>query len=113
MSFWLGCDENYHTDGIPHLTKIARKPRGVGAEIKTVVDGQTNKMLRVEVLEGAERQETKEFHYECSAGTEVTLRLAKPWAGTGRTIVGDSAFASVKTAIELGIVFYWDCKKRS
>ena len=32
MSSWLGVPSQFNVDGIPHQTKIARKPKGVGAE---------------------------------------------------------------------------------
>ncbi|KAG8246074.1 hypothetical protein J6590_093058 [Homalodisca vitripennis] len=35
------------------------------------------------------------------AGTATTLRLTEPWHGTGRIVVGDSWFSSVKTSIQL------------
>lgn len=35
------------------------------------------------------------------AGTAWCLRLTKPWHGSGRTVIGDSAFASVQTAVQL------------
>jgi hypothetical protein len=50
---------------------------------------------------------TKEFG-EQPAGTASMLRLCKPWFGSGRTALGDSAFASVNTAIacdEKGLFF--------
>lgn len=36
-----------------------------------------------------------------SAGRATTLRLTEPWRGTGRIVVADSWFASVKTVLEL------------
>ena len=35
---------------------------------------------------------------EFGSGMSSVLRLTAPWAGTPRVVVGDSAFASVKTA---------------
>ena len=34
ISAWRGKDGNYCSDGMPHVTKIKRKPKGVGAELK-------------------------------------------------------------------------------
>ena len=31
ISAWRGKDGNYCSDGMPHVTKIKRKPKGVGA----------------------------------------------------------------------------------
>lgn len=50
MSMWLGLESTYSTNGLPHTTKIARKPRGVGAEMKAVCCSTSNIMLRIEML---------------------------------------------------------------
>ena len=47
---------------MPHVTKIQRKPRGVGVEMKALCDGQSNIMLQLEIVEGATRQAGKMFH---------------------------------------------------
>jgi hypothetical protein len=65
-------------------------------------------MYRVELMQGKVLQRAKEFSAEFGEGTAVTLRLMKPLWGSGRTIVGDSAFASVKMAgqaLEHGLHF--------
>lgn len=41
----------------------------------------------------------KEFNQLWGRSTGCTLRLAKPWFGTWRTLIGDSWFASVNTAL--------------
>ncbi|KAF4138211.1 Transposase IS4 [Phytophthora infestans] len=87
MSSWQGREEKYTHDGILHLTKIQRKPEGVG--------------LDIHVMEGAQRQRQKAYNVEFGEGTAVVLRLAQPYAGSGRTVVTDSAFASVKTLVQL------------
>jgi hypothetical protein len=43
----------------------------------------------------------KEFQQEFGAGTATTLRMRRPWHGSGRIVIGDSWFASAKTAIQL------------
>ena len=52
-------------------------------------------------MEGQQRQHQKQWHAEYGEGTAVTLRLCSPWSGTGRYVVMDSAFGSVKTCIAL------------
>ena len=52
MSMWLGKDGKYYVEGLPHVTKITRKPEGVGAEMKAVADGDTGCILRVDLMEG-------------------------------------------------------------
>jgi hypothetical protein len=104
-----GLDSTYAVEGMPHVTKIIRKPRGVGVEMKALCDGETNIMLRLEIMEGVERQHAKQYHAQYGSGTSITLRLCQPWQGSGRTVIGDSAFASVKTLqalqCELGLFF--------
>ena len=58
-------------------------------------------MLRVELVEGKEAMASKEYFHEYGSGTSVCLRLSKPWWGSNRIVCGDSAFASVKTAVAL------------
>ncbi|KAF4136960.1 Transposase IS4, partial [Phytophthora infestans] len=101
MSSWQGREEKYTHDGIPHLTKIQRKPEGVGAELKSIGDGDTGILLGLDIMEGAQRQRQKAYNAEFGEGTAVVLRLAQPYAGSGRTVVADSAFASVKTLVQL------------
>ena len=63
------------------MTKIARKPEGVGAEMKAVADGESNIMLRLDIMEGEERQAQKPFADIGSEGTAITLRLCSPYFG--------------------------------
>jgi len=94
---WLGLDGEYAAEGLPHVTKIQRKPRGVGTECKSLCDSMTNIMLRLDLMEGKTRQAEKPFG---PGGTGQVLRLTQPYFGTRRVVIGDSAFASVKTATE-------------
>jgi hypothetical protein len=117
MSYWLGLEGQYSLEGMAHVTKMKGKPRGVGLMLKSIADGETGLLLRLEIQEGKEPMKHKEFQQarrntgpEGSASddtrsypfsTAVTLRLSKPWFGTKRTVVGDSAFASVETLLAL------------
>eukprot|EP00731_Ephydatia_muelleri_P003545 Em0001g3545a len=104
MSSWISRKQDRTADGIPHRTKIIRKPKGVGTEIKCVADGL---VVCIEICEGKEAESKKKWSH-LPAGTAQTLRLSEPWHGTGRIIVADSAFSSVTTAIELkkcGLLF--------
>ncbi|OWY99251.1 hypothetical protein PHMEG_00029778 [Phytophthora megakarya] len=101
MSAWKGKEADYCHDGLPHKTKIARKPEGKGTELKSIADGESGVLLGLELVEGQGRQRSKQYAREYGEGTAVVLRLAKPYGGTGRTIVADSAFASVKTLVQV------------
>ncbi|EGZ11818.1 hypothetical protein PHYSODRAFT_444785, partial [Phytophthora sojae] len=45
MSAWQGKEGKYCHDGIPHKTRIPIKPEGVGAELKTIADGDSGVLL--------------------------------------------------------------------
>ena len=81
---------------------MERKPES-GCELKTLCDGRSGILLRVEVTRSAD--ETSEMEHEAGQqhGTATTLRLVQPWFGTNRHVNGDSYFASVRTAEAL-----WD-----
>ena len=99
ISAWRGKDGNYCSDGMPHVTKIKRKPKGVGAELKDAACSQTQVIIALEIQEGKEEMATKKYMQEWKkAGTAQVLRLTEPWHGSGRVINADSAFASVTTA---------------
>ena len=95
------------TPGIPHQTKIARKPEGVGAELKSVrvACGESLVILRLEAMEGKDANCAKQWTEEFGEGTAIVLRLCQPWAGSGRIVIADSAFSSVKTLIP---AFTWN-----
>ena len=94
--------KNSVPSGLPHQTKIARKPEGVGSEIRCLVDGQSQIMLRLEIQESKEEMATKPFFRDIGkASTAGVLRLTEPWFNSGRTVYGDSAFGSVLTASKL------------
>ena len=84
--------------GLPHVTKIARKPEGVGTEYHTLSCGETKIMLQLEIQEGKVPMQGKEYAKDYGSGTSSSLRLTRYWSGSDRTVVADSAFASLKTA---------------
>lgn len=91
---------NHCPDGLPHATKIARKPEGVGVEIRNLIDCDSEILLQLDIQECKESMALKPFFVETSGrgSTAGVLRLVSRWFGSGRTIYGDSAFASVLTA---------------
>ena len=100
VSSWRGKDGDFCSDGMPHVTCIERKPKGVGCELKNCADADAKIILQLEIQEGASIMANKEYVAEYKlAGTAQLLRLTKPWHGSGRAISADPAFASVTTAI--------------
>ncbi|KAL5516632.1 hypothetical protein EMCRGX_G002017 [Ephydatia muelleri] len=101
MSPWLGLDADYAMNGVPHRTKIERKPKGNGVELKAVCDCMSSIMMQLEICEGALRQSQKKYEDQYGSGTAVTLRMTSSWHGKAHIVVGDSAFSSVATAVAL------------
>ena len=96
MFKWMG-------RGMPGLMFVMRKPEPLGAEYKTLADGDTGVMLHMELQEGKERMQKKQFVKEFGATCACTLRICQFWWGTGRIVIGDSWFGSVKTVVQLFI----------
>ena len=93
ISAWRGKDGNYYSDGMPHVTKIKRKPKGVGAELKDAACSQTQVIIALEIQEGKEMAMKKYMQEWKKAGMAQVLSLTEPWHGSGRVINADSAFA--------------------
>ncbi|KAL5500807.1 hypothetical protein EMCRGX_G012412 [Ephydatia muelleri] len=74
MSSWISRKQDRTADGIPHLTKIIRKPKGVGTEIKCVSDGLVGIMLRIEICEGKEAESKKKWSHLPAVTTAVELK---------------------------------------
>ena len=75
MSSWRGKDGNYCTDGMPHVTKIERKPKGVGTELKDAACAQTKVILALEIQEGKQAMGKLYVEEYTKAGTAIVLRL--------------------------------------
>jgi hypothetical protein len=101
MFAWYGKGLHNEKDGLPAVIKIKRKPKGIGRECKTLADVQSGVMIPIENNEGKTAMQQKEFQQEFGAGTATTLRMRRSWHGSGRIVIGDSWFASAKTAIQL------------
>lgn len=100
MSSWKGYESYVKHDSVVHVTKIQRKPKNVGIELKASADGETGILLQLEIQEGEEANKHKEFHATPPSApfhSAITMRLVKPWFGSLRTIVADSAFGSLQT----------------
>ena len=111
MSSWHGLSTSFDAEGCPHVTKIQRKPEGIGVEYKALADGYSGVIIKLEVMEGAERMGKLKYTDKYNAGTASLLRLTDSIVlqDSWRTVVGDSAFGSVQCAmaadIERGLYF--------
>jgi hypothetical protein len=101
MCSWKGLDSTVSADTLPHATKILRKPKGVGAELKSLADGVTGILVSIDIQEGKNVMDTKPFVASHGATTGCVLRLLEPYFNTKRVVFGDSWFASVKTLLAL------------
>ena len=108
MCAWRGKDGNFYSDGLPHVTKIIRKPKGVGTEFKSIADGKSRVLLGLETVKGCYEEDEDgnvcvidDEQFSVGAGTGWLLRLTKPWHGTQRRVGGDSGFGSAEGAVAL------------
>ena len=83
VSSWRGKDGDFCTDGMPHVTRIDRKPKGVGCEIKNCADADTKVMLQLEIEEGAENMCTIENMLLTTSLQELRKYFASPSPGMG------------------------------
>lgn len=60
--------------------------------------GLTHIILNIDLAEGKERDARKEYRDEVGASVATTLRLCKPYKGSGRCVVADSWFGSCNTS---------------
>lgn len=58
-------------------------------------------MIHIELMEDKEWEERKEFRDEFASTVATTLRLVKPYFGSGRVVIADSYFGSIPTAVAL------------
>lgn len=81
--------------------KIICKPRLIGNEIKNLSDAASNIVLNMELYEGKDIMAAKEYADGLGATAATSVRLPEPYHGSGRIIIADSWFGSVKTVGEL------------
>eukprot|EP00959_Pyramimonas_sp_CCMP1952_P160499 3356790-Pyramimonas_sp.AAC.1 len=91
MACWKGV-------GMPGLMYVARKPTPLGREMHTTACADTRIICFAERYEGKEVMAKADLVKDYSKSSAVALRCSKPWWGSGRVVVLDSAFASVLTA---------------
>jgi hypothetical protein len=116
MSSWKGMEDGYAVGGCPHVTKIIRKPEGVGAECKAVACGESGLLMKLDPMEGKMKMDSKPYQREFGAGTATVLRLTEKYSGSGRIVIADSAFSSVKTLVclhNIGLYFMGAVKTAS
>jgi hypothetical protein len=70
-------------------------------ELKVLSDAGSGVSLQIELMEGKEAMQAKEFSDEHKSTTACMMRLTKHLFNTGRTVCGDSWFASVTNAMQL------------
>ena len=98
MSAWKESEKYECIFALPHKTKIMRKPQGIGAELKSLADGESGILLHLGFMEGRVANEQKEFCDQYPSSIALTLRVVQHYFGIGITLHADSAFSSVLTA---------------
>ena len=64
---------------------IERKHKGVGCELKDNANADTKAILQLEIQEGADVMDIKEYLADYKlVGTAQLLRLTNPWHGSGK-----------------------------
>ena len=96
MSQWSGRDHHHKQTGCPCVYKM-KQPKGIGMMIKNVCDVETGIMLSMEIASSAEEMQRR-TEPGMNVGTGYLLRLTQSLKGSGRLVVGDSAFSSVESA---------------
>lgn len=120
FSYWTGADVDHGiASGLPKKAFMKDKPKGCGILFRSLACGTTNIMLKLEIHEGKDKMELKEYQVRSkdkernlndpsyAARKErgevynytgaVCLRLTKPYHHSNRVVVMDSFFGSVST----------------
>ena len=92
--------KSFHHD-LKGKIKIIRKPRPIGNEIKNISDAASKIVLHLELYEGRDIMSKKEYVQEYGATTATTFHLTESYHGSGRRVIADSWFGSVKCAVAL------------
>ena len=79
MSSWNGADSEFVAEGMPYKTKVARKLEGVGAEMNSLACEETGILLKLDIMEGKEANQRKDYAQLYGEGTAVTLRLTQEY----------------------------------
>ena len=101
MGLWVGRRNKegaVNRLGMPGWQFVGRKPTNKGREMFTTACCDTGIVIFVELHEGAVRMSRKEFVAEWGKNPSKAMRCVKPWFGSGRLVIIDSGFASVKCA---------------
>lgn len=87
---------------LPFLSNVPRKPKPLGAEIKTVADGESGAILFMELALKYKRKRNSPQvvpPFAEQPGTDTVeaqcLRLTEPWHFSGRAVGADAHFMSV------------------
>ena len=90
-----------HHGNLKGKMKIKRTPQPIRNEIKDLADARSLIAVKLELYEGKETMKEKEHVSKYGAICATTLRLTTDFHGTGRIVIADSWFDSVKMAIAL------------
>lgn len=102
MSFWTP-EEGDGPNDLPFMSYVPRKPRPRGCELKTVCDGESGCLIRVEIaLRYKRRRGAPEavppYSEEWGHTSALCLRLCEPWHNTQRVFGADAHFMSMDSA---------------
>ncbi|EKX38610.1 hypothetical protein GUITHDRAFT_43362, partial [Guillardia theta CCMP2712] len=72
-----------------------------GSEYKNLAECTFGIMLHLELQEGKEEMGTRQYNSQYPKHTALVLRIMQNYLGKGHILYGDSAFASLSTAVAL------------
>lgn len=118
MSPWTVNEGIRHQD-IPFLSHVPRKPKPLGAEIKTTADGESGAIIRCELALKYKRRRgaptvTEPFRDEFGATSAQCLRLVEPWLESRRCFGADAHFIgmdSIEALLEKGLFPFGNIKQ--
>ena len=100
MVRWYGLGGSWISMGLPHFVQIDRKPDD-GCEIQDACCAESGILCRLSIVKHEADENNKKTDDTGNVGTNTVIKLTQPWHKSGRIIVGDSAFSSVNTAVQL------------
>ena len=117
VSPWHGLPAEFLVSGAPRATEVQSRPKGVGVMGKATAGAETKVATFTEVVEEKADVQLKKFcarKGQAASDLEyqrvepkvphtaaTTLRPVEKWFGSWRTVVGDSWFGPLTTAVEL------------
>ena len=106
MARWYGLGGSWISDGLPHYIALDRKP-DAGCEIHDTCCSESGLICQIELVKEPQSDEfattdaPKKPPITNMSGINVAFCLTKLWHHTRRIVVGNLAFSSVNTCVQM------------